>query len=132
MNIMHSNPNQIPYLKMNSTESWQDKLRAMLEASGGVPQEEDTEITTAEATVEGKTVQKSPLAILYERKGRGGKQATIISGFELSEPEIQEIAARIKKKLATGGSARGGEILIQGDRREDLRKLLPQLGFKLR
>ena len=126
---MHSNPNQ-QTPKMNSTESWQDKLRAMLEASGGVPEEEPEQAPVA--TSAAPSGQKAPLTIIYERKGRGGKQATIVSGFELSETELQDLAGRIKKRLATGGSARGGEILIQGDRRDDLRKLLPQSGFKLR
>lgn len=61
------------------------------------------------------------LRIDFERKGRAGKCATIISGFDgLSDSEIAEIASRLKRSLATGGSSRGGEILIQGDRRDDV------------
>ncbi len=113
---------------MNSTESWQDKLRAMLEASGGVPEEESAPVEETSGT----RGQKTPLTLIYERKGRGGKQATIISGFEVDDAELQDLAARIKKKLGTGGSVRSGEILIQGDRRDELRRLLPELGFKVR
>ena len=43
---------------------------------------------------------------------------------------VAEVAAKLKKRLATGGSARGGEVLIQGDRRDDVRKALADLGFK--
>lgn len=114
---------------MAPSDSWQDKLRAMLEASGGVPEADEPSPAPEPAAASG---QRAPLTLLYERKGRGGKQATIITGFEISDSELQDVAARIKKRLGTGGSARGGEILIQGDRRADLRSLLPQLGFKVK
>ena len=46
--------------------------------------------------------------------------------------QLSEIASKIKKRLATGGSARGGEILVQGDRREELRTLLADMGYKVK
>lgn len=82
---------------------------------------------------EGSGATRSPrLDICYERKGRGGKQATIVCGFDCSDDELKEIASELKKKLATGGSARGGEILIQGDRRKDCLAALTAMGFKAR
>ena len=60
------------------------------------------------------------LRIDFERKGRAGQCATIISG--LDDDEIARIAADLKRRLATGGSSRGGEILIQGDRRNEIKK----------
>lgn len=65
-----------------------------------------------------------------ERKGRGGKTATIVSGFTIDDDAVASVAAALKKRLATGGSARGGEILIQGDRRADVIDALRALGFK--
>lgn len=76
--------------------------------------------------------QPSPLLITYERKGRGGKQATIISGFECDDERLRDIASTLKQRLATGGSARGGEILVQGDRRADAAALLRSMGFKVK
>lgn len=76
--------------------------------------------------------QSSPLLITYERKGRGGKQATIISGFECDDERLREIASTLKQRLATGGSARGGEILVQGDRRADTAAILRSMGFKVK
>lgn len=78
------------------------------------------------------TAQSSPLLITYERKGRGGKQATIISGFECDDERLRDIASTLKQRLATGGSARGGEILVQGDRRADAAALLRSMGFKVK
>lgn len=78
------------------------------------------------------SAQPSPLLITYERKGRGGKQATIISGFECDDERLRDIASTLKQRLATGGSARGGEILVQGDRRADTAALLRSMGFKVK
>lgn len=72
------------------------------------------------------------LRVSIDRKGRKGKTATIIEGFNCSENELLEIAAKIKQRLGTGGSARAGEILIQGERLEDVRNLLKQMGFKIK
>ena len=73
--------------------------------------------------------QRGRLVIEMERKGRGGKTATIISGFSIDDEGVGLIAAHLKKSLGTGGSARGGEILIQGDRREAVRDNLRKLGL---
>lgn len=70
--------------------------------------------------------------ILIERKGRGGKTATIVEGFECSPEQLKSIAAKLKSKLGTGGSARGGEILIQGDCREKVKTELKAMGFKVK
>ena len=63
------------------------------------------------------------LSLFLEKKGRAGKTATIITGFP-SDTDIEAVASLLKKRLATGGSARGGEILIQGDRRSDIIEVL--------
>lgn len=111
-------------------ESWQDKLRAMLDAQGGYSPEPETETPVHQQPEAPR--QKSPLSILFERKGRAGKQATIVSGFELDDRALADVAATLKKSLGTGGSARGGEILIQGDRRDDVRKALLRMGLKVK
>ena len=67
------------------------------------------------------------LNVALEKKGRGGKTATIIYGFKRSDEEVAEIASKLKRKLGIGGSARGGEILLQGDVREKLKPLLKEL-----
>ena len=71
------------------------------------------------------------LNVVVERKGRHGKTATIIEGFELSDAELQAVASKLKQKLGTGGSARGGEILIQGERRDEVITLLKSMEFRV-
>lgn len=67
----------------------------------------------------------------FERKGRGGKEATIVVLPDQTDPQtVAGLGAALKKRLATGGSVRGTEILLQGDRRKDLETALPALGVK--
>lgn len=114
------------YAPKNLTQSmandWQNSLQSLLD-SGDLPEGD----TPEEVMPEKKTLPK--LTISMEKKGRAGKVATIISGFG-PDNDVQQIAATLKSRLGTGGSARGGEILIQGDRRDDVRRLLTQLGYK--
>ena len=58
--------------------------------------------------------------------------ATIITGFTISDDAVADIAARLRRQLGTGGSARGGEILIQGDRSADVARVLTAMGLKNR
>lgn len=80
------------------------------------------------------TATKTPtLTLFYEKKGRAGKPATIITGFDINDPDAlgmaDTLASTLKKKIGCGGSARGGEILLQGNRITELKKLLPSLGY---
>jgi len=75
---------------------------------------------------------KTRLDVLLERKGRAGKQATIITGFVCDDEALKQVASTLKSGLGVGGSARGGEILIQGDFRERVLERLIGMGFKAR
>lgn len=70
--------------------------------------------------------------VAIERKGRAGKTATILYGFTVSEDELKHLAAELKRALGCGGSVRGDEILIQGDRQADCRRLLADKGYKVK
>lgn len=90
------------------------------------------EETPAEAASQPETAPAGQprLDIVLDRKGRKGKDATIIAGFTLDDAEVAAIAGRLKQKLGTGGSARGGEILIQGDKRRQVLDALVAMGYK--
>lgn len=108
---------------------WKDLLASM---KGNMPHIPETEASEEkERVTSGGLKQKEKLHILIERKGRAGKVATIIEGFTLSDEEVMEIASELKKKIGTGGSARGGEILLQGDWREKAKEMLTKMGFKI-
>lgn len=73
--------------------------------------------------------EKQVLRIWLER-GRGGKEATVIKGFVGSDDSLSELAKNIKSKCAAGGTAKGGIIIVQGDHRDKVLKLLTDAGFK--
>lgn len=108
---------------------WKDALASL----SGLPEGDDLQTPQSENSTTGQTKkQDSALHVLIEKKGRGGKTATIIEGFEISDDEIDEVARTLRKKLGTGGSSRGGEILIQGDRKEDVVRLIKDMGFRVK
>lgn len=74
---------------------------------------------------------KSKLKVHYEKKGRGGKEAVIIRGFEEDEQhDLDGICKTIKSKIGVGGTAKDYEIIIQGSQRDKIVEILAQLGFK--
>ena len=75
---------------------------------------------------------KTRLDIVLERKGRAGKQATIVTGFVCDDGALKTVASSLKRSLGVGGSARGSEILIQGDWRQRVLDQLTAMGFKAR
>lgn len=90
---------------------------------------------TREDFCEEEVSQKKALPVvnvILDSKGRKGKIATIVSGFECDDNELKKIASDIKSKLSTGGSARGGEILLQGDRRKEVSEFLKGLGYRVK
>lgn len=75
-------------------------------------------------------VQKEPLVCKYEKKGRNGKPVTLVEGFEGGEEELKKIAKKIKTTLGIGGSEKDGVIVIQGDNRDKIMKILQEMGYK--
>ncbi len=73
-------------------------------------------------------VQAAPMICKYEK--RKGKPTTIISGYEGEDEDFKILAKEIKSKLAVGGTFKDGEIIIQGNYRDTIMKLLQEKGFK--
>lgn len=106
---------------------WKDALSA-LKDSGNIPLDDTPD--NAPLIDKKETIQRSPLHVVIDKKGRKGKTATIIEGFTGSDSQLEQLAKTIKQRLGTGGSTREGEILIQGDRKADVIGLLNSLGYK--
>ena len=114
---------------------WKDILSGLAVSQDLGPESVDSESVAVKGEDEAgnKDKGKKIVTLFYEKKGRGGKQATILADFVgVTAHEIDELATDLKRKLGTGGSVRNGEILIQGDRRTDLRRLLSNLGYKVK
>lgn len=69
-------------------------------------------------------------AIRREKKGRGGKEVTVIYDLQLAAKDMKALAKTLKQRCGTGGTIKDGNIEIQGDQREAVAAELERLGYK--
>lgn len=119
-------------------QDWKDALASLrndmpADADGTSVTDNDA-VSAADAAGDGATsVGGRTLHLFYEKKGRAGKPATIITGFdENDDTEVLDVARTLKQRIGCGGSARGGEILLQGERREQAKNMLREMGYKVK
>lgn len=70
------------------------------------------------------------LRVKLDTKHRAGKAVTLIEGFIGSENDLEELGKKLKSFCGTGGSAKDGEIIVQGDQREKVMQWLMKNGYK--
>ncbi len=66
----------------------------------------------------------------FRLEKRRGKPVTVVTHLTLSEADLKALASQLKNRLGTGGTAKDGEVELQGDHREALVPILSQLGFR--
>lgn len=66
---------------------------------------------------------------VYSQERTFGKYVTIVEGLNEEEVDLEDIASKLKKNLACGGTVKEGRIELQGDHRSKLKELLVEMGF---
>lgn len=75
---------------------------------------------------------KQTIRVAVDRKRRAGKTVTVASGFQHTPETLAHLAATLKKKCGSGGTAKDGEIEIQGDHAARIGAELAKLGYRVR
>ena len=104
---------------------WKKRLGVVFSTDPNFNYEEETED-------EPQTLDpsKQNLIVSIDRKGRAGKQVTLVTGFVGTSDDLADLGRVLKVKCGVGGSAKDGEITIQGDFRERVVTLLKDMGYK--
>lgn len=73
--------------------------------------------------------EKQLLRISLDKRNRGGKAVTLVTGFRGTADDLTELGKFLKVKCGVGGSAKEGEIIVQGDLRQKVLELLQKEGY---
>jgi translation initiation factor 1 len=92
----------------------------------------DFELNNNEEAQETLPNNKQKLEAHLDKKNRGGKVATVIKGFEGTDDDLKALAKQLKTLCGVGGSAKDGEIIIQGNFRDKMIEYLTKEGYKVK
>lgn len=103
---------------------WKDRLNVVYSTNPDYNYniEDDQEQTTLDKS-------KQNLRVSLDKKNRGGKVVTLITGFIGTDNDMKELGKMLKSKCGVGGSAKDGEIIVQGDFKQKVIELLIKDGY---
>lgn len=78
---------------------------------------------------ETKPKEKQLLRVSLDKRNRKGKAVTLITGFIGTEEDLEELGKLLKTRCGVGGSAKEGEIIVQGDHRQKVLEILQKEGY---
>jgi translation initiation factor 1 len=101
-------------------------------SAGPEDPQDSTQVVSAKTSQRGqKNTNRGRVDIIRQTAHRGGKAVTVVRNFTgIGLPEKQELAKRMQKACGVGGTVKDGCIEIQGDKREEVKRILTEAGFK--
>lgn len=108
-----------------SQKDWKDRLNIVYSTNPDFNYE-----VTGEEETPTLAPDKQKLIVCLDKKQRGGKKVTLITGFTGTSDDLKELGKALKTKCGVGGSVKDGEILIQGDFRDKVVEYLTKEGYK--
>ena len=105
-------------------QDWKDRLGVVYSTNPDFQYE-----TSSEEEVETLPAAQQKLIVSIDRRARAGKQVTLVKGFVGRDEDLAALAKTLKTKCGVGGSAKEGEIIIQGDFRDRVVDLLKGMGY---
>ena len=109
---------------MKNNNDWKERLNVVYSTNPNFNYEtdDDEEQVTPAATQQNLRVQ-------LDRKNRGGKVVTLITGFVGTDNDLKDLGKFLKTKCGVGGAAKDGEIIVQGDFKQKILELLKKEGY---
>lgn len=108
-----------------SNNDWKSRLNVVYSTNPDFVYE-----TQPEDSSETLPPARQDLRVWLDRKARAGKQVTLVKGFVGSEEDLKELSRLLKSKCGVGGTAKEGEIIIQGDFRDRVVDILLKAGYR--
>ena len=102
-------------------------------SSEGLPPAPESAPAESGPRTESKPARKNRgrVDIIRQKTGRGGKTVTVVKGFVgIGLPEKEQLAKAMQKACGTGGTVKNGQIEIQGDKREEVARILTEANFR--
>lgn len=112
---------------MAKQQDWKDRLGVVFSTNANFEYTHDEE--PEEDTL---PPQQQNLHVMLDKKQRNGKKVTLVSGFVGREDDLKELGKKLKSSCGVGGSAKDGEVLIQGDFRDKVAQILTDSGYKVK
>lgn len=110
--------------KNTKNNDWKDRLNVVYSTNPDFRYETHDEEETSTLPP-----SQQKLRVQLDRKNRGGKVVTLVTGFTGSDDDLKELGRLLKSKCGVGGTAKDGEIIVQGDFKQKVLDLLKQAGY---
>ena len=109
---------------MKNNNDWKERLNVVYSTNPNFNYETDDD---EEQVTPAPAPQK--LRVQLDRKNRGGKVVTLITGFVGTDNDLKDLGKFLKTKCGVGGAAKDGEIIVQGDFKQKILELLKKEGY---